>query len=95
MNVSAAEVEALVSSHPDVLECAAVAFPDRDLGERVGVYVVPGPDRSPSLSEVVSHLRDHGVASYKLPERLELLEVLPRNPVGKVTKGDLRERWRS
>lgn len=93
MNVSAAEVEGLVSSHDSVVESAAVAFPDHDLGERVGVFVVAAPDTEPTLEMLVGHLRDLGVASYKLPERIELIDTLPRNPVGKVTKPELRERW--
>jgi len=94
MNISAAELEALIADHPGIVECAAVGFPDRDLGEKVGVFAVAAPDAEPpSLSDVVAHLRDHEIASYKLPERLELIDALPRNPVGKVVKPDLRERW--
>ncbi|MDG2112473.1 MAG: class I adenylate-forming enzyme family protein [Actinomycetota bacterium] len=93
MNVSAAEVEGLVSSHDSVVECAAVAYPDHDLGERVGVFVVAAAEAEPTLETLTAHLRELGVASYKLPERVELIEALPRNPVGKVTKPELRERW--
>ncbi len=93
MNISAAEVEALISSHDDVVECAAVAFPDPDLGEKLGVFVVPAPGATPTLEEIVSHLRVQEIASYKLPERLELIESLPRNAVGKVTKPALRDAW--
>lgn len=95
MNVSAAEVEALITSHRSVVECAVVAYPDADLGERVGVFVVAVPDAEITLEDVTGHVRDAGVASYKLPERLELIDVLPRNPVGKVTKSDLRAKLRS
>ena len=93
MNISAAEIEALVGSHESVLEVAAVAYPDVDLGERVGLFVVPVPGESPELGGLIDHMRTSDVASYKLPERLELLDALPRNPVGKVVKGELRERW--
>lgn len=93
MNISAAEVEGLVGSHESVAECAAVAFPDHDLGERLGLFVVAAPDAEPTLETIVDHLRGLDVASYKLPERLELIDALPRNPVGKITKPDLRERW--
>ncbi len=93
MNISAAEVEALVSSHDDVVECAAVAFPDPDLGEKLGVFVVPAPGTTPTLEQIVAHLRRQEIASYKLPERLELIESLPRNAVGKVTKPTLRDAW--
>jgi acyl-CoA synthetase (AMP-forming)/AMP-acid ligase II len=94
MNISAAELEALIADHPGIVECAAVGFPDRDLGEKVGVFAVAAPDADPpSLSDVIAHLREHEIASYKLPERLELIDALPRNPVGKVVKPALRERW--
>jgi len=95
MNVSAAEVEGLVSSHDAIVECAAVSFPDDVMGEKVGVFVVAAPDSSPTLDDVTAHLRSLDVASYKHPERLELIEVLPRNPVGKVVKDELRDRWQS
>ena len=93
MNVSAAEVEALISSHESVAECSVVGYPDPDLGERVGVFVVAAPDSSPTLDDVVAHLRQQQVASYKLPERFDIVEALPRNPVGKIVKSDLRDRW--
>lgn len=95
MNISAAEVEALVADHPAIVECAAIGFPHPDLGEKVGVFAVAGPDAErPSLDDLVAHLRDHEIASYKLPERLEYLDALPRNPVGKVVKPELRSIWR-
>lgn len=93
MNVSAAEIETLISAHETVAECAVVAYPDDDLGERVGVFVVAAPDSVPALDIVVEHLRAQKIASYKLPERLETIDALPRNPVGKVVKADLRSRW--
>ena len=94
MNISAAELEALIADHPGIVECAAVGFPDRDLGEKVGVFAVAAPDADPpSLSDVIAHLREHEIASYKLPERLELIDALPRNPVGKVVKPALRDLW--
>lgn len=93
MNISAAEVEALVASHDTVTECAAVAYPDPDLGERVGLFVVAADGAEPTLDDLLMHLRGLEIASYKLPERIELVDALPRNPVGKITKADLRARW--
>jgi non-ribosomal peptide synthetase component E (peptide arylation enzyme) len=94
MNISAVEIEALIASHQDVLECAVVSFPDPDLGEKVGVFVVPIENKIPDLSTLVNFLRTLEIASYKLPERLEIIDALPRNAVGKVTKSDLRHKWR-
>ena len=93
MNISAAEVEALVSGHPGIVECAAIGYPDHDLGEKLGIFAVAAPDATPTLEEVTAIMREHEVASYKLPERLEIIESLPRNPVGKVVKPELRELW--
>lgn len=90
INISAAEVEALISSHEEVAECAIVGYPDDELGERVCAFVVPAGETSPSLDSIAKHLRNQNVASYKLPERIELIDLLPRNPVGKVTKRELR-----
>ena len=95
MNISAAEVEALIASHQDVLECAVVSFPDPDLGEKVGVFVVPIENTVPDLPALVDFLRTLEIASYKLPERLEIIDALPRNAVGKVTKSNLRQKWRT
>ena len=55
---------------------------------------VAAPDADPpSLSEVIAHLRDHEIASFKLPERLELIDALPRNFAGKVVKPALCDLW--
>ncbi len=91
VNISAAEVENLVLAYPAVLEAAAVAVPDDIMGERVCLFVVPRDSSSPpEFSEVVSFLAHQGIASYKLPERFELVQAIPRNPVGKVLKAELR-----
>ncbi|MFF3442870.1 class I adenylate-forming enzyme family protein [Streptosporangium sp. NPDC002721] len=91
MNIAPAELEALVSGHPAVAEVAVVGYADEVLGERVCVVLVPKPGRTVDLASIVDHLRDKGIASYKLPERLELVEALPRNPLGKILKRELKE----
>lgn len=91
--ISAAELEALVSADPAVAQVAAVAMPDERLGERVCVFVVPAAGAgAPTLDSVVARLLDAGVATFKLPERLELVDDLPRNAIGKVLKRELRAR---
>ncbi|MEZ5343669.1 MAG: hypothetical protein R2706_20220 [Acidimicrobiales bacterium] len=57
------------------------------------MFVVPAPGPVPDLGTINEHLRSLKVASYKPPERLEIIDALPRNPVGKVTKPELRARW--
>jgi acyl-CoA synthetase (AMP-forming)/AMP-acid ligase II len=89
--ISAAEIEAVVSGDPRVGEVAAVASPDPNLGERLCLFVVtaPGVD-SFGLEDAVEIVRTEGFAKFKWPERLELVDALPRNPVGKVLKRELR-----
>lgn len=93
MNISCEEVESLLLSHPDVREVAVIGWPDEVLGEKVCAVVVPkDPARNVELEELVTYLRNIGkVAAFKLPERIELLGELPRNPVGKVLKRVLRQ----
>ena len=92
-NISAAEVENLVLTHPGVQEAAAVAVPDEIMGEKTCIYVVP-KDKAhpPTLEDIVAHLKQIGVAVYKLPERIEYIDAIPRNPVGKILKAQLRQR---
>lgn len=90
-NISAQEVENAILGHPAVQDVAAVGMPDENLGERTCVYVVPKPEQAVTLEDIVSFLKESGVAVYKLPERLEVVDVIPRNPVGKILKKNLRE----
>jgi 2,3-dihydroxybenzoate-AMP ligase len=88
--ISAEEVENLVYQLPGVSQVAAVAMPDRELGERVCVYVVPRPGATVTLDEVREAMHAAGVAKFKLPEHLELVEELPTTKVGKIDKKALR-----
>jgi 2,3-dihydroxybenzoate-AMP ligase len=88
--ISAEEVENLVYGMPEVSQVAAVAMPDPVLGERVCVYVVPRRDATVTLDGIRRWMDTAGVAGFKLPERLELVERLPLTKVGKVDKKTLR-----
>jgi acyl-CoA synthetase len=90
-NVSAADVEAEVASHPAVALCAAVAVPDRVFGERVCVYAELRPGASLTLEELIAHLEARELGRESLPERLVVLPELPRASGGKVAKAALRE----
>jgi non-ribosomal peptide synthetase component E (peptide arylation enzyme) len=81
----------MVLGYPKVLDAAAVAMPDDILGERTCVYVVPKPGESVTLEEVKDFMTEKGIAVYKIPERLEIIDAIPRNPVGKILKKNLRE----
>ncbi len=93
MKISAEEVEALLLGHPAVADAAVVAVPDAQLGEKVGACIVPRGG-APTLAELVRYLRDDcRLAVFKLPEHLMLVDALPRNPVGKLIKRELRARF--
>lgn len=91
MNISAREIEDHVGARDDIAAVAAVAMPDERLGEKVCLYVVVSPGASaPTLEDILTDLRAHGVATQKLPERLEIAESLPMTATGKVQKHILR-----
>jgi len=89
--INAEEVELLVVAHPAVAEIALVGMPDPRLGERGCAYVVPlDPQNAPTLAGICAYLEAAGLAKYKWPERLELIDALPRTQIGKVSKVTLR-----
>jgi cyclohexanecarboxylate-CoA ligase len=90
-NISAAEVEHALLSHPAVADCAVVAVPDPVMGERACAFVIARGDEPPTLGELAEHVAAAGLAPFKRPERLELRDALPRTPSGKVQKGPLRD----
>jgi acyl-CoA synthetase len=94
MKISAAELESFIAGHPAVADVAVVAYPDEVLGERACAVVVPRAGENVTLAELIEYLRGLGIATFKLPERLEIREELPRNPLGKILKRDLREELR-
>ncbi|MEU2439478.1 AMP-binding protein [Streptomyces rubradiris] len=94
-NISAREIEDLLAAHPAVTDAAVIGLPDPERGELVCAVLEhrPGTPR-PTLAEIVSFLRAAGLSVHKLPERLEVLDGLPRNDtLRKVLKYRLRERF--
>ena len=85
------EVESLIFAHPKVKVVALVAMADPVFGEKACACVVPHPGESLTLEELVAFLRQQRIASFKLPERLELMTEFPISPVGKILKRQLRE----
>ena len=90
-NVSAAEVENLLYEHAKVSDVAVIGLPDAERGEMV-CAVVAGPEGGEALTfdEMVAHLRERGLRMQALPERLEVVDALPRNASGKIPKHELR-----
>lgn len=91
VNISAAEIESLIISNPKIADVAVVGYADEVLGEKSCAFVVTKPEQTITLDELTAFLKEKKIASYKLPERLEIVPALPRNPVGKVLKRDLRQ----
>ena len=96
VNISSEEIENLLMACPGVREAAVVGVPDDVLGEKVCACVVAADGASVTLDSIKTCLRDEKrIAIYKLPEYLLLLASLPRNPVGKILKRELREQARA
>jgi len=92
VKISPSELDGLLEGLEGLAEVAVCACADADLGEKICACVVPLEGAAtPSLDVLRDYLTDRGVARFKLPERLEVFEALPRNPLGKVVRGALRE----
>jgi acyl-CoA synthetase len=90
-NISASQVEDAVMTHPSVAVAAAVAMPDSVFGEKVCLYAELVDSAAVTLPELVEHLLSLGVSKELLPERLIVVDELPRSSGGKIAKGRLRE----
>ena len=80
----------MLRQHPDIADVAVIAAPDARMGEVVMACVVARPGAAPSIASIGDYFRTLGVARHKTPERLMLVEELPRNASGKVLKHVLR-----
>lgn len=92
MKIAPAELDAALARHPAVREAAVAPYPDERLGERVAAFVVARPGPVPTLDDLCAALGDQGIARYKWPERLILIDALPRNPLGKIQRKELAAR---
>ncbi|WP_234787916.1 class I adenylate-forming enzyme family protein [Mycolicibacter sinensis] len=92
-NISAAQVEDAVMSHPAIALAAAVAMPDEVFGEKVCAFVELAGEAALELPDLVEHLLSLGVSKELLPERLVVVDELPRSSGGKIAKGQLRNYW--
>lgn len=89
-NISPGEIEQVLEEHPAIEEAAVIGVPDVDWGEVVKAVVVPVPGMQVTLQDLVDYCKGR-LASYKAPTYLALVDELPRNPMGKVLKTDLRK----
>ncbi|MGF1596289.1 MAG: AMP-binding protein [Acidimicrobiales bacterium] len=93
-NVPVVEIEALLFAHPQVREVAVIGYPDERLGERACAVVV-AEGEPPSLDHLTAHLQAAGTAKQFWPERLEVVDEMPKTPSGKIQKYHLRQRFAS
>ena len=89
-NVFPAEVEDLISGHPDVVEATALGVDDKDVGARLRAFVVLRDEAVLSEDAIKNYVREH-LARYKVPREVVFLNELPRNPTGKILKRELRQ----
>ncbi len=88
-NVYPNEIENVVAMHPGVLECGAVGVPDTKTGEAVKVVIVK---KDPGVDEqaIVAHCKAN-LTGYKVPRQVEFRETLPKSPIGKILRRELRD----
>ena len=91
-NISAKEVEDLLFSSDEVADVAVFGIPDERTGERVVAAVVASDGATPDLASIGAFLRAAGLRTQALPERVDIVDALPRNPAGKVLKRELQEK---
>jgi acyl-CoA synthetase (AMP-forming)/AMP-acid ligase II len=89
MKISPEELDTVLAAHPQLAEAAVTGYPDEVLGERVCAVVVPKAGAQPTLADIVAFLEQQGVSKIKHPEKLAVVEALPRNPLGKLLRGEL------
>ncbi|MCU4183443.1 AMP-binding protein [Acidiferrimicrobium sp. IK] len=94
-NLSSKEIEDALARHPFIAEAAVVAAPDDRLGETACAFIVPRPGETVDLRSIGSWFAELGVARQKTPERLVIVDDLPRTPSGKIRKVELRARLSS
>lgn len=91
-NVYPKEIELLIDELPGVLESAVIGIPHADFGEAVVAVVVPREGARLDVAAMREELKS-GLANFKVPKEIRVLDQLPRNTMGKVQKNVLRQTW--
>ncbi|MEP3050505.1 MAG: long-chain-fatty-acid--CoA ligase [Erythrobacter sp.] len=88
-NVYPAQVESAIYGHPAVGEVAVIGVPDDKWGEAVKACIVPKPGQTVDTDDVIAYAREQ-LAGFKVPKSIDVIEVMPRNPSGKILRRQLR-----
>ncbi len=94
-NISAKEIEDLLYTHPAVADVAVIGLPDSKTGERACAVVAVNEGEAFDFPSMAEFLRDKELRTQAIPEQLELVDTVPRNPAGKILKQALRDRFAS
>ncbi|WP_428394331.1 AMP-binding enzyme [Lichenicoccus sp.] len=89
--IGAEEIEGLIAQQPEIMDCRVVAMPDRMFGEKACAFlIVQEGRRAPTVQSAGEFLLQKGIAKFKLPERVEVIDSFPLTRVGKMDKAQLR-----
>jgi acyl-CoA synthetase (AMP-forming)/AMP-acid ligase II len=91
-NIAPAEIEAVLHAHPAVDEAAVIGIPDVDWGQKIAAFIALRPGKSASSEELAEFCRQR-LASFKKPEVIRFVDALPKNPLGKILKKELRSQF--
>jgi acyl-CoA synthetase (AMP-forming)/AMP-acid ligase II len=91
-NVYPQEVENVLYEHPAVLEAAVVPAPDEKWGERIQAVVVLKEGRIATEEELISHCKNK-ISGYKCPKAIEIWDTIPKSPVGKILRKDVKKKF--
>jgi non-ribosomal peptide synthetase component E (peptide arylation enzyme) len=90
-NISPQEVEEILQTHPKIEQVAVVKMPDKVMGEKACAYIIVKHNQTITFQEIISFLKERNLATYKLPERLEVLKAFPMTASEKVLKKELEK----
>ena len=93
LNIAPVEIENVIYRHPGVLEVAVVGAPDEEWGERIVAVVARTTNGTVTEQEILDLCRNSELASIKRPEEVRFVDSLPKNAVGKIDKGSVRNQF--
>ena len=90
VNIYPAEIEKVIIQHPKIIDATVIGIPHDDYGEQVMAFCETDPDNTPTEEEVLEFCIDK-LAKFKLPRKFDFVNSIPRNPMGKALKVELRK----